>query len=125
MWLEHEYGADALRRCVDNAYDILSSEDGTVLGDPGKYELFGRVVYERGGLTLHTLRGAIGDELFIEVLRDWAAQNAYSCVTTRDFIDLVKAKTIGLAGFDAEAFFDSWLYQEALPERVVSAQSIR
>jgi aminopeptidase N len=125
MWLEHEYGADALQRCVDNAYHVLSSEDGTLLGDPGKYDLFGRVVYERGGLTLHALRGALGDDLFVEVLRTWAAQNAYSCVTTRDFIDLVKAKTIGLSGFDAEAFFDIWLYQEELPDRAVSSQSTR
>ncbi len=116
LWLEKEYGSRAMQVCVQSAYAAVASKEVTFLGDPGVGELFGRVVYERGGLTLYALRDAVGDEVFFGILRDWASQHSYGVVTTEDFIALVKQKTVGLADFDAEAFFDAWLYQKALPE---------
>ena len=73
-------------------YEAVSSKEVTLLGDPGVDELFGQVVYERGGLTLHALRDAVGDDLFFGILRDWASQHAHGIVTTEDFIALVEAE---------------------------------
>jgi aminopeptidase N len=117
LWLEKEYGSRAMQVCAQSAYEAVASNEVTLLGDPGVDELFGSVVYERGGLTLYALRDAVGDDLLFGILRDWASQHSYGSVTTEDFIALVKQKTVGLAGFDAEAFFDAWLYQKALPDK--------
>jgi aminopeptidase N len=121
LWIEKEFGASGMELCVQDAYARIASKSETLLGDPGADELFGSVVYQRGGLTLYALRAAIGDDLFFGILRDWVSQNAYGNVTTEDFIALVTKKTAGLASFDPKAFFDEWLYQKALPDRTGTA----
>jgi aminopeptidase N len=114
LWIERQLGKRGMEQCLQSAYATASK--GTILlGDPGVAGLFSRVVYERGALTLHALRTTVGDDLFFGILRDWVSQHAYGSVTTEDFIALVKEKTGSVAGFDAQAFFDAWLYQEELP----------
>lgn len=58
----------------------------------------------------------VGDDLFFGILREWVSEHAYGNVQTEEFIALVEKKAGALAGFDAPAFFDAWLYQKALPK---------
>ncbi len=116
LWLENEFGAQGMEVCVADAIDYASRDASVPPGDPGTEELFGAAVYERGGLTLRALHLTVGDELFFSIMWDWAQENAYGNVTTEDFIALVEEKTIDLAGFDVDAFFDAWLYDDELPE---------
>ena len=85
LWFEHELGDKGMEAWVVDAYDSLRSEDETAPGDPGVEGLFGVAVYERGGLTLHALREAIGDDRFFAILREWVSENAYGNVGTEDF----------------------------------------
>ncbi len=74
-------------------------------------DLFGLSVYFRGGMTLHALRVEVGDETFREILATYYERFAGGDVTTAEFRDLVGE----LAGADAVAVLDDWLYGEALP----------
>lgn len=121
LWLENLYGERGMQGCVSYAIGAASEDTSVPPGDPGPEELFGVAVYQRGGLTLRALHLTVGDATFLSILREWAQEHAYGIVTTDDFIDLVERKTGDLAGFDAEEFFDAWLYQEGLPELPAAA----
>ena len=61
-----------------------------VLADPGRHRVFDDRVYKRGALTLHTLRRAVGDDLFFALLRAWVDRHRFGVVTTADFLALVR-----------------------------------
>jgi aminopeptidase N len=82
-------------------------------GDPGPSELFSpMMVYERGALTLHALRLHLGDEAFFTVLRTWTARFHNGNATTEDFMALAEE----ISGEQLDDFFESWLYEPALPD---------
>ena len=50
--------------------------------------MFDDRVYKRGALTLHALRGRLGDENFFALLQDWTTRHRHSTVVTDDFTGL-------------------------------------
>ena len=84
----------------------------------------GADIYYKGAWILHTLRNAIGDKAFAEVLRwtvygraDPAPGNFQPLFrSTPEFIGYVKQVT----GQDWQWFFDVYLYQAALPKLAVT-----
>ncbi|MGX6604763.1 M1 family metallopeptidase [Micromonosporaceae bacterium Da 78-11] len=83
----------------------------TAPADPGVAELFGDAVYDRGAMTLHQLRLAVGDDAFFEILRTWVAEHKYGNATTEQFIALAEK----VSGQDLGALFQAWLYTPAKP----------
>ncbi|SBT42864.1 M1 family metallopeptidase [Micromonospora narathiwatensis] len=83
----------------------------TVLADPGPVDMFSNIPYNRGAMTLHALRGKVGDETFFRILREWAASHRYSHASTADFIALAEKES----GQNLGNFFDVWLYQKGKP----------
>jgi aminopeptidase N len=63
-------------------------------------------------MTLHALRLTVGDESFFEILRTYHQQFSDGTATTGDFIDV--AETV--ANTDLDDLFESWLFEEAIPE---------
>jgi len=74
-------------------------------------ELFGLSVYFRGGMALHALRVEVGDEVFREILVTYYDRFAGGDITTVEFLDVVAE----IAGPDAVAVLDDWLYGDDLP----------
>lgn len=104
---------------INEFLNVLGVEEHTriqsrwpVPGDPGPESLFSASVYERGALTLHALRLAIGEVDFFEVLRTYAARYAYSNVTTADFIALSEE----ISGEELSPLFEAWLYAPIIPD---------
>ncbi len=93
------------RRLADSPQDLL-------LADPGPRDMFDDRVYKRGALTLHALRGLIGDDNFFDLLRDWTDRYRHSTVVTDDFT--------GLAAHYAQTslrpLWDAWLYSTPVPQ---------
>jgi aminopeptidase N len=83
----------------------------TAPADPGVAEMFGDAVYDRGAMTLHQLRLAVGDDDFFEILRTWTAEHRYGNATTPDFIALAEK----ISGQDLDALFQAWLYTPSKP----------
>jgi aminopeptidase N len=79
--------------------------------DPGPEHLFAESVYTRGALTLHVLRGTIGDDAFFAVLRTWGERFGGAVATTADFEALAEE----LSGAELTPLFDAWLRAEGLP----------
>lgn len=92
--------------------DFQAGQLPPVPGDPGSRSLFSRVVYERGALTLHALRHAVGDDAFFDILRTYATQFENGNATTADFITIAES----ISGQSLDALFDAWLYQLDIPD---------
>ena len=82
-----------------------------VIGDPGIPDLFHPAVYDRGAMTLHTLRNQVGDASFFRILRGWARNKAGGNGTTAQFIALAER----ISGQQLDELFDAWLFTAGKP----------
>ncbi|MBC6457568.1 M1 family metallopeptidase [Actinomadura sp. HBU206391] len=80
-------------------------------GNPGRGQMFGRSVYDRGGMTLHALRRKVGDATFFTILRTWAKEHRHGNATTAQFIALAER----LSDHKLDRFFRVWLYERGRP----------
>ena len=73
LWSERSGGRSA-QALAAIAHRLLSALPQDLrLADPGRKLMFDDRLYERGGLVLHAVRCALGDEAFFRMLRGWAA----------------------------------------------------
>lgn len=112
LWSEHSDGPTA-EHWARRYYQRLSdSPQDLLLADPGPKDMFDDRVYKRGALTLHALRGRLGDDKFFALLQDWTTRYRHSTAVTNDFTGLA-------AGYTSESLqplWQAWLYSKALPE---------
>ncbi|ERB55202.1 hypothetical protein N806_29200 [Rhodococcus sp. P27] len=73
--------------------------------------MFDDRIYKRGALTLHALRGVLGDEKFFELIRQWTTKHRHSTVSTEQFTDLASRFT----DTPLRPLWDAWLNQRPLP----------
>lgn len=110
LWREHaEPGFD-----LEGELLAIAAEDELVEGpvhDPGGGGLFDAAVYYRGALTLHAVRGELGDAAFDQLLRRWAEEHRHANASTEDLIALAEE----LAGHDLDDLFADWLEKQELP----------
>jgi aminopeptidase N len=111
LWAEHDDGP-SVQRQFDIEYNGLRSWAAGP-GDPGRNDLFGPHVYQRGAMTLHALRRAVGDEDFFRILRTWATDKRDGNVTTDEFIALAER----LSGESLRPLFAAWLYGMTRPAK--------
>ncbi|OBA96079.1 peptidase M1 [Mycobacteriaceae bacterium 1482268.1] len=98
-WARHYY-----QRLVESPQDLL-------LSDPGPRDMFDDRVYKRGALTLHALRGVIGDDNFFALLRDWTTRHRHSTAVTDDFTGLAA----NYVDVSLRPLWDGWLYSKDVP----------
>ncbi|GLW97323.1 M1 family metallopeptidase [Microtetraspora sp. NBRC 16547] len=114
LWTEHTGGATAQQTFNGSSNygrAATSSFWQTVLSDPGPVDMFGSVPYNRGAMTLHALRGKIGDTAFFKLIKDWAAEHRHGNADTAAFIRSAEKAS----GMDLTAFFDVWVFQKGKP----------
>jgi aminopeptidase N len=81
------------------------------MADPGRDNIFHETVYDRGAMTLHMVRKAIGDKDFFTLLRRWPAAHRYGNVTTDDFVAFAER----LSGKDLGPLFKAWAFTAGKP----------
>jgi aminopeptidase N len=96
--------ADAMRGAT-GVYDVPPA-------DPGPDDLFAPSVYDRGAMTLHVLRHAVGDDAFFEIVRTWFERYNGASASTADFEALAEE----LSGEELTPLFDAWLRAPVMPE---------
>jgi aminopeptidase N len=111
LWAEHDDGP-SVQRQFDVEYDRLRSW-AAAPGDPGREGLFGQAVYQRGAMTLHALRKAVGDEDFFRILRTWATEKRDGNGTTDEFIAVAER----VSGESLRPLFAAWLYGKTRPPK--------
>lgn len=102
------------RRKVSNAAPVAPREETSS-------EAYGGDIYDKGALTLHTLRYLIGDEALLRSIRrmayptpeseKWTDGRALRLVTTEDYVNIASAE----AKQDLRWFFEVYVRQAKLP----------
>jgi aminopeptidase N len=113
LWSEKQ-GEGTAQEIFDFLYATYPDNSTTwtvAPADPGVPQLFGNAVYDRGAMTLHQLRLAVGDDDFFEILRTWAADHRYGNGSTEQFTALAEK----ISGKDLDALFQAWLYTPSKP----------
>ncbi len=111
LWSEHSGGPSADQRARQYHQKLRAAPQDLLLADPGPRNMFDDRVYKRGALTLHALRGRVGDEKFFALLKDWTTRYRHSNAVTVDFTGLA-------ADYCSESLtplWDSWLYSRPVP----------
>jgi aminopeptidase N len=111
LWSEHSGGSSADELARHYHQKLRAAPQDLLLADPGPRNMFDDRVYKRGALTLHALRGRVGDEKFFALLKDWTARYRHSNAVTEDFTGLAAH----YCGESLTPLWDSWLYSRALP----------
>ncbi|MFA1541228.1 M1 family metallopeptidase [Actinomadura monticuli] len=115
-WLwDEKSGGQTVQEHFDEAYNGLGGNElwDVPPGNPGRKQMFGRSVYDRGGMTLVALRDRIGEDTFYRLLQAWTKQRGHSSGTTEQFVALANR----VSGKKLDAFFDDWLYQKGRPAK--------
>jgi hypothetical protein len=121
MWSDRE-GLGTAQENFDFFYNFFPPNHPfwqVTIGDPGPANLFNIAVYWRGGMTLHQLRLAVGDDKFFRILKTWASTRAGGNVTTPEFIALAER----ISGQQLDDLFDTWLFTPGRP--VVASAAAR
>jgi len=102
---------DYFRRQITNRQPIARREPASV------QQMYGRDIYFKGAVVLHTLRGLIGDASFFAFLRRVGGSEADRPihVSTADVIRIAEEE----AGRDLDWFFDAYLYHAPLPRLIM------
>jgi len=111
LWSERSGGRSA-QQLAAAAHRLLSTQPQDLrLADPGRKSMFDDRLYERGGLTVHALRCALGDDAFFRMLRAWAGLHRNGTVTTSALVSHVTR----FAAEPVDELFAAWVYGAALP----------
>lgn len=74
-------------------------------------KVLNRIIYQKGGWTLHMLRAQIGTDTFWEGIRDYYQRYRNANVSTDDFRKVMEEHS----GSDLRWFFDQWLKRPGSP----------
>ncbi|MFD8783953.1 M1 family metallopeptidase [Kitasatospora sp. NPDC059599] len=111
LWSEHTGGPAAATRAAA-AHTLLAGQpQDLVLGHPGRKLMFDDRLYQRGGLVVHALRRALGDDAFFAMLRDWTGINRHGVVDTAD----LRAHASRYTSTPLGPLFEAWLERPELP----------
>ncbi len=116
LTIEHYQGHDALVAQMKSTRDrIFSTEkrmpDTAVVQTKSWNGIPNQIVYQKGGWSLHMLRGEIGDDKFWAAIREYYRRYRDSNATTADFERTVEETS----GVDLHWFFQQWLYRAGSP----------
>ncbi|MCZ6775009.1 MAG: M1 family aminopeptidase [Ignavibacteria bacterium] len=114
LWQEHVGGMPALKSYMRDTLSEFqfASWQGAIYDPVGQgFNLFDRVVYSKGAWVLHTLRGAVGDSTFFNVLRAYREKYQSKSAITAEFAAVVDS----VMGIDMSWFFDQWIYGPGWP----------
>lgn len=111
LWSENSGGRSADELARQHHRRLAAQPQELLLSDPGPANMFDDRVYKRGALTLHALRGIVGDTNFFALLRDWTTRHRHGTVVTDDFTGLAS----NYAEVSLRPLWESWLYSTQVP----------
>ena len=117
LYAEERRGEQGYHAVIDHFRDQITNRQPIARRTPtSAQQMYGRDVYYKGALVLHTLRFLIGDDAFFAALRRMAGANhdAPRLVDTQDFVRIAEEASGRALGW----FFEAYLYRAALPRLV-------
>ena len=114
-WQEEERAGEPVDVKFDRLYNVNEPDWSVPPANPTPEELFNTdAMYTRGAMVIEALRQIMTEPVWLDMLRTWEDEHAYSHGSTADFIALVKRKSDAP---DArwDEFFAQWLYGTSKP----------
>jgi aminopeptidase N len=111
LWSERSGGRSAQQLAAAAHRSLSALPQDLRLADPGRKSMFDDRLYERGGLAVHAVRCALGDDVFFRMLRGWLGLHRGGAVTTSMFT----AHVARFAPEPLDELFDRWVHGLALP----------
>ncbi|MET9615428.1 M1 family metallopeptidase [Kitasatospora indigofera] len=111
LWAERSGGRTAAQHAAAAHAKLAALPQDLRLADPGKKLMFDDRLYERGGLTVHALRCALGQQAFFRMVKDWTAIHRHGVVSTADLV----AHAGRYTDRRLDALLNAWLWQGPLP----------
>ncbi|MGW5868698.1 M1 family metallopeptidase [Streptomyces sp. NPDC055239] len=126
-WLwEEDHDGDSVQETFDDIYadDYYDDkEDNEAIWEfpPAKPPSAGQIsdspVYERGGMVIHKIRQAVGDDTFYDIVRGWTKTYRHRNADTEDFTRYVEKHAGGdAARKKVRAIWGPWLYEDGKPD---------
>lgn len=115
LYAEHKSGKPVYDAYMQEYIRVAKNASGTLsikdIQDENKIFDY-NLVYGKGAVVLHMLRGVLGDKVFFEVLKGYAnSEFAYGAAGIDDFRTVAER----ISKKDLKYFFDQWLYGESYP----------
>jgi len=126
LWDEERLGADTLDWQVEVArrrhFDWVDANHTIRPLEWSHYEKYGdqyqqELTYFKGAAILHMLRRIVGDEAYFDRLTGYLKAHAEGNVVSEDLLEAFR----GIDGFDAEAFWNDWVWGGGAPAFEVSS----
>jgi aminopeptidase N len=122
LYGDEAYHADMFARHRDVLY-TAHVVDGSYLalyGIPTQYT-YGKTVYQKGALIVHTLRHYMGDELFFPAVRAYLDEYKFNYADSWDLRDILSDHS----GVDLTDFFNTWVFTPGFPEFSVDSFNVQ
>ena len=122
LWVEHKYGLAAYKNMMWDKMNRARRATESVLGidTANVNNLFNPYsTYAKGGVVLHMLRHVLGDSVFFQGMRSYAAdpRYAYKTAVTDDFKHVME----NVSGKNLGYFFQEWLHEVSYPTYTMSS----
>lgn len=111
LWSERSGGSSTAALARYHLGQLRQKPQDLLLADPGPRDMFDDRVYKRGALTLHALRGQLGDENFFALLKDWTTRYRHGNASTEDFTGLAA----NYSGESLRPLWEAWLFSTEVP----------
>jgi aminopeptidase N len=127
LWVRHSQGEQAFRSLLARMAEwaLRRNGEGPIslgyrLGHlKGDRQIFRAVVYDKGALVLHMLRGIVGEDAFRRALTRLQAEYRFQKIGT----SALRAALENASAMNLSAFFDAWVYGTELPTLSVARRS--
>jgi hypothetical protein len=122
IYSDEAYHADMFSRHRDVLYTAHVADGGylALYGIPPE-NTYGKTVYQKGALIVHTLRHYMGDDLFFPAVRAYLDAYAFSHADSWDIRDIMSSHS----GIDLTHFFDAWVFSPGFPEFSVDSFNVQ
>ena len=116
LWTEHTSGPGALEsQFHDDAVEALTVDNVPII-QSARMEDYSPELWaltaSKGAAVLHMLRFIIGDQAFLETLKQYATRYSWKSATTEDFKDVAQ----DVSKQDLDYFFIEWIESSGAPE---------
>ncbi|MFE2941568.1 M1 family metallopeptidase [Streptomyces sp. NPDC059255] len=111
LWSEHAGGPTVQILAARAHAHLRQHRQDLRLADPGRRLMFDDRLYARGGLAVHAVRCALGEDPFFRMLKGWTTIHRHGLVTTTDFAAHAQQYTARPLG----PVIDAWVRQSVLP----------
>ena len=116
LWVEHTSGKGAMESQVHDVMVESLTVDTVPMMQSARLEDYSPELWaltgSKGAAVVNMLRYLIGDDKFLEVLKDYAQGRVWKTATTEDFRDIVEKVTGKNLGY----FFLQWVESSGAPE---------